>query len=261
MNARALSRASLNARHVAHQPHSPSFTRFPGAVTPCPITQQRWRGDANKDRGVSAMRSTGLRRRQRLSVKLKDLPAPRWKIPRASHEVDEEHGLWQFFNSEKQLLSKPEEDAAHGRSWTMSELRQKSWEDLHRLWWTCVKERNRLATEAYERKRIEAGYGDYEADERDKTVKDTMKAIRHTLIERWYAWENARQAALDDPEVNLSGHGEAYNPQVVEDGEYDELAEEAFEETNPTTSSQSPAAAENAKAAQSKKPESSHQTA
>lgn len=112
-----------------------------------------------------------------------------------------------------------------------------------------------MATEAYERQRIKAGYGDYEAEQRDKTIKDTMKAIRHTLIERWYAWENARQAALDDPEVDLSGQGEAYNPQVVEDDMY----EEASEETNPTTSAQSPAGKANA--GQSTKPKSSHQTA
>lgn len=34
-----------------------------------------------------------------------------------------------------------------------------------------MKERNRLATEAYERKRIEAGYGEYEAEARDKEVR------------------------------------------------------------------------------------------
>lgn len=31
----------------------------------------------------------------------------------------------------------------------------------------------------------------------------TQKSIKHVLTERWYAWENARYAAMDDPEVNL----------------------------------------------------------
>lgn len=30
-----------------------------------------------------------------------------------------------------------------------------------------------------------------------------MKAIKHTLTERWYAFENARNAAMEDPSVNL----------------------------------------------------------
>ena len=34
-------------------------------------------------------------------------------------------------------------------------------------------------------------------------VKTTQKAIQHVLTERWYTWENARFAAMEDPEVNL----------------------------------------------------------
>jgi len=37
-----------------------------------------------------------------------------------------------------------------GRPWTAEELRQKSWNDLHILWYKCVMERNIMATERFE---------------------------------------------------------------------------------------------------------------
>lgn len=39
-----------------------------------------------------------------------------------------------------------------------------------------------------------------------------MKAIKHVLTERYYVWEDAYQLAKQDPEINLSGKGEAYTP-------------------------------------------------
>ncbi|MCJ1434637.1 54S ribosomal protein L4 mitochondrial [Xylographa pallens] len=120
------------------------------------------------------------------------LPQPVLDPARRSQvKVDENHGLWAFFNKAKKFLTTPEVEAAHGRPWSVEELRHKSFEDLHCLWWTCVKERNRLATEKYERERVKPGYGEYEGDQRDKTVWRTQRAIKHALTERWYAYEEA----------------------------------------------------------------------
>lgn len=170
------------------------------------------------------MRHTGPRRRQTLSVKKEDLPKPvlsrKLKTP---VKGDPQHGLWGFFNKDRRLIATPEEDLAHGRAWTVQELRQKSWEDLHCLWWICVKERNRLATEKITREQLKAGYGDFEASERDKTIKLTQRAVRHVLTERWYAWEEARKVARDDEEVDLTAEGEAYIPQIdMDEVELDE---------------------------------------
>jgi len=171
-------------------------------------TTHRARKDGNPARGISALRRSGLGKRLRsLSVKLENLPKPVLDSQRRSKvEVDDDHGLWDFFPPARTALASPEDLNAHGRGWTVPELRQKDWDDLHRLYWVCVKERHRIATTEWERKRSggkDGLYGDYEAQERDSAVKETMKAIKHTLTERWYAWENARVAAMDDEEVNL----------------------------------------------------------
>ncbi|KAJ9635952.1 54S ribosomal protein L4 mitochondrial [Coniosporium apollinis] len=188
------------------------------------------RRDRNADRGVSAVRRTGLRPRQTLSVKKLDLPTPVLDPSKRSKvQVDEDHGLWQFFGTERRAMALPEEVGAHGRAWTVEELRHKGWDDLHALWWVCVKERNRIKTQTYELLRLEAGYGEYEAEERDKTIRDTQRAIKAVLTERWYAWEDARRLAVDDPEVNLDpNEGPAYTPTVGYSE--DELAEGGVED-------------------------------
>jgi large subunit ribosomal protein L47 len=42
-----------------------------------------------------------------------------------------------------------------------------------------------------------------------------MRAIRHTLSERWYAWEDARKEAETDPEIQFTQDGMAiYTPAI-----------------------------------------------
>lgn len=168
------------------------------------------RKDGNPSRGVSALKRTGLNKKQKLTVtqpyyvargedgniirdektgrytRLTDrqvhtvvipsiLPKPvRDPAKRSSVQVDEDHGLWEFFNESRESIPTPLQLSEHGRGWVTSELREKDWEDLWRLWWVCSKEMNRLKTFRAEKKRVGSMYGEYEADGREDAVSPQL---------------------------------------------------------------------------------------
>lgn len=147
------------------------------------------------------------------------LPKPREFKPKVT--VDDKHGLWGFFPAPGKLLWTPKETEEHGRAWTVEELRKKSWEDLHSLWWVCCRERNMLATSRAELTRSKMGFGEREIDTRDEEVMKTMRSIKHALTERYYTWQDAVDVAMVDPEINFGGkNGQVYTPSAYED-EYD----------------------------------------
>lgn len=101
-------------------------------------------------------------------------------------EVRDDHPLWQFF-SDKKYLRTPEELENVGEAWTVAQLRRKSFDDLHTLWYVCLKERNRL----YRESRIyQAWPGEMKDDPFEKVsdkIKTTMWRIRHVLSERYHS--------------------------------------------------------------------------
>jgi large subunit ribosomal protein L47 len=123
-----------------------------------------------------------------------------------------------------------------GRAWTVEELRRKSFHDVHKLWWNCLRENNRLLTEKYTRMQLRAGYGNHEAEKRIRAVHKTQKAIRQVLVERWDAWEDAREMAEEDPDIQVTESGTEFAP-VDRESNKELLLDEAYAHTSESTTS------------------------
>ena len=75
---------------------------------------QRKRRDNNPNRGVSALRRTGLR--YPVGMSKEPLPEPVLDpAKRSKIAVDENHGLWAFFNPDKKPYGTPKEYSSHGK--------------------------------------------------------------------------------------------------------------------------------------------------
>jgi large subunit ribosomal protein L47 len=75
-----------------------------------------------------------------------------------------------------------------GRSWRASELRLKSFDELHQLWFVLLKEKNRLVTDlgARENARGWSGVG------RLRKVKESMARIKTVLKERAIVYQDTK---------------------------------------------------------------------
>lgn len=61
-------------------------------------------------------------------------------------------------------------EGAHGRAWEVAELERRDFSDLHKLYWACIMEQNRVQTRRREAKRKRAGRVVDYATARSKTV-------------------------------------------------------------------------------------------
>ncbi|KAK4685932.1 large subunit ribosomal protein L47, partial [Tremellales sp. Uapishka_1] len=126
------------------------------------------------------------------------------------HEVEgakspKPHPLWQFFHVpsiaqialDEKSASRPNEGSLEvtdpaennlysGRSWSAAELRTKSFADLHTLWYVLLKERNVLATQREERRRlgIRAENSGELITKRAFRCRKSMARIKYVLNER-----------------------------------------------------------------------------
>ncbi|KAI2473070.1 MRP-L47-domain-containing protein [Annulohypoxylon bovei var. microspora] len=193
----------------------------PFSTTP-ELNERRPRRDNNRLRGLSSLYRSGPR--ARMNIEPSQLPKPSNYKPKI--EVDPNHGLWDFFFSKDRLIPTPDEVDEYGRSWTAEELRHKSWEDLHSLWWVCVKEQNRIITAVRMYKTFRFNEKERLLSRLDET-RNTMRRIRHVLTERFYLWEDARALAMTDPEIDLANSKRPYMPKTyVEEIQSDEPVEE-----------------------------------
>lgn len=101
-----------SAPQALHQPCTFSTTS--------PVSARiKKRRDGNPDRGVSALRRTGLR--YPVGMSTQPLPKPVLDPKRRSKvQVDPNHGLWGFFNLNRKAMSTPEEDNAHGMAYSVA---------------------------------------------------------------------------------------------------------------------------------------------
>ncbi|KAI9074504.1 hypothetical protein K1719_043503 [Acacia pycnantha] len=97
--------------------------------------------------------------------------------------------LKEFFEADRS----PDDDkpVVYGRSWKASELRLKSWDDLHKLWFVLLKEKNMLMTQ---RQMVHAQNLRFSNPERIPKVRKSMCRIKQVLTER----------AIDEPDPRRS---------------------------------------------------------
>lgn len=109
---------------------------------------------------------------------------------RTIHTGTVARGLEEFFERGQRL---PNTKEPTGRAWEASELRQKSWEDLQKLWYVTLKERNLLASQVEEGNRLSIPEQFFSNKGRIIKCKKTMARIKTVLGERQKAWEKAQQ--------------------------------------------------------------------
>lgn len=117
----------------------------------------------------------------------------------ANLKCPDDHPLWQFF-SDKKFLRTPDELDTLSRPWSIPELRRKSFNDLHSLWYACLKEQNILMREIHlVRFQFDGQTEGY--DELNEKIRTTMWRIRHVLSERDWAFRNASKEFESEKEV------------------------------------------------------------
>ncbi|KAI5329865.1 hypothetical protein L3X38_029262 [Prunus dulcis] len=108
----------------------------------------------------------------------------------ASARTTGHNPLEEFFEADRS--QDEEKPVVYGRSWKASELRLKSWDDLNKLWFVLLKEKNMLMTQ---RQMLQAQNLRFPNPERLPKVRKSMCRIKHVLTERAIEEPDPRRCA------------------------------------------------------------------
>ncbi|KAI0071698.1 MRP-L47-domain-containing protein, partial [Panus rudis PR-1116 ss-1] len=118
--------------------------------------------------------------------------------PHLGIEVNPNHGLYAFFRKVETEDGEVKYETLEamvpsGRSWSAAELRRKSFKDLHTLWYVLLRERNLLATQREEARRLGIDHSKLRSAKRSYMVRKSMARIKYVLNERRLAYEGAAE--------------------------------------------------------------------
>ncbi|GJE98316.1 54S ribosomal protein L4, mitochondrial [Phanerochaete sordida] len=144
------------------------------------------------------------------------VPTPEGHVrPHLGVEVNPNHGLYAFFRRVEKdgevdyetVESRDHANTGSSRSWSAPELRRKNFKDLHTLWYVLLRERNLLATQRAEGKRMNILENRLSSPVQATKVRKSMARIKYVINERRVAFEQAitileerRQAKLSTEE-------------------------------------------------------------
>ncbi|KAF7299021.1 54S ribosomal protein l4 [Mycena indigotica] len=135
-------------------------------------------------------------------------------IPPSAPQLSQDHGLFGFFRrrSGENLIRDDQYETFtdptitfNGREWQASELRVKSFKDLHTLWYVLLRERNLLATQREEMRQLglwSMSQPPFRINrENAAKCRKSMARIKAIMNERRLAYEGAVELAQSEREA------------------------------------------------------------
>ncbi|KAJ3791220.1 mitochondrial 39-S ribosomal protein L47 (MRP-L47)-domain-containing protein [Lentinula aff. detonsa] len=133
--------------------------------------------------------------------------------------VRADHGLYAFFRLKEPAAGQTLKGEAQyetlggtiemdrtrsSRAWKASELRLKSFEDLHTLWYILLRERNLLATQEEEVRRLGATKVVLAFNTQVRACRKSMARIKYVMNERRLAYEGALKLAEEEKTAHIT---------------------------------------------------------